>query len=268
VFTIGEFSKITGVTVKALRFYHEQGLLEPSSIDGESGYRYYDASKIETARLIKQLRELDFSLGEIRQIVEADSDEDIVGVVERKQNAIQDELGRLRRIAASLDQFIGEERKSRHIMQSAVFQVQEKTLDPMLIAGVRLRGRYCDCGQGFAKIGRHFGRHVCGPGLLLHYDTEYRELDADFEAAMPIRKGQSVDGVSVRELPGGRCVSLLHQGPYQELGPSYAQVLQYIKQQGQEILMPTREVYLKGPGMIFKGNPRKYLTEIQVLVEP
>jgi DNA-binding transcriptional MerR regulator len=41
VFSIGEFSKITGLTVKTLRFYHEQQLLPPASIDDRSGYRYY-----------------------------------------------------------------------------------------------------------------------------------------------------------------------------------------------------------------------------------
>ncbi|MEX2120445.1 MAG: MerR family DNA-binding transcriptional regulator [Pirellulales bacterium] len=39
-FSIGEFSKITGLTVKTLRFYHEQGLLVPSCVGEETGYRY------------------------------------------------------------------------------------------------------------------------------------------------------------------------------------------------------------------------------------
>jgi DNA-binding transcriptional MerR regulator len=68
VFTIGDFSKITGLTVKTLRFYHEQGLLEPSAVDAETGYRYYDRSKIEAARVITCLRSLDFTLEEIREI--------------------------------------------------------------------------------------------------------------------------------------------------------------------------------------------------------
>ena len=70
----------------------------------------------------------------------------------------------------------------------------------------------------------------------------------------------------MRELPGGPCVALLHQGPYEELGRSYAKILQYIKDEGFEIIRPTREVYLKGPGIIFRGNPKKYLTEIQMLI--
>ena len=84
---------------------------------------------------------------------------------------------------------------------------------------------------------------------------------------MPVRKCKDADGISVRELPGGRCLALLHKGPYEELSRTYAKIMAYVKEKGCNIVMPTREVYLKGPGMIFRGNPKKYLTEIQMLVK-
>jgi effector-binding domain-containing protein len=131
-----------------------------------------------------------------------------------------------------------------------------------------MRGRYDECGHAFARLGRTLGRHICGKPLLLHFDMEYKEKDADFEACMPVRAGaKPSEGISVRDLPGGRCVSLLHKGPYPELGRSYDKILRYVKSHGYEIEVPCREVYIKGPGMIFKGNPQKYLTEIQMLVK-
>ena len=153
-------------------------------------------------------------------------------------------------------------------MAETTYEVQEKVLGPLLIAGVRMKGRYCDCGKGFSKIGRSLGRYISGKAMLLHYDCEYKENDADFEAAMPVRQNKPVDGVSVREIPGGRCVSLIHKGPWDQLSHSYAKITQYVKDKGYRVLSPTREVYLKGPGMIFKGNPKKYLTEIQMFIEP
>ena len=62
MFTIGEFSKITGLTVKTLRFYHEKELLVPAAIDHSSGYRYYDQRNVDAARVIVALRGLEFSL--------------------------------------------------------------------------------------------------------------------------------------------------------------------------------------------------------------
>jgi DNA-binding transcriptional MerR regulator len=77
LYSIGEFSKITGLTVKALRFYHDEGVLTPSCVDRETGYRYYGPEKIETARIIARLRRLDFSLAEIAELlrdIEDDAD--------------------------------------------------------------------------------------------------------------------------------------------------------------------------------------------------
>ena len=83
---------------------------------------------------------------------------------------------------------------------------------------------------------------------------------------MPIRKGQSIDDIEVHELPGGPCISLIHRGPYEQIGEAYQRLTQFAEERGLEIVMPSREIYLKGPGMIFKGNPLRYLTDIQMLI--
>lgn len=266
--TIGELSKITGLSVKTLRFYHEAEVLVPSFVDQDTGYRYYAESKIDEARIIKQLRQLEFPLEEIAEILKNYHDDaDILDYLERQKRTIEDKVRAYREIGTSLDQIISQERKARKTMTEAHYEVETKMLDSLLIAGVRMKGKYGDCGQGFAKIGRQFGRHISGKPFLLHFDAEYKDDDADFEACFPIRKGTSTSEITVRELAGGHCLALLHKGPYEELGRSYQKILTHIKEQGLEILQPTREVYIKGPGMIFKGNPKKYLTEIQMLIE-
>jgi len=268
MYTIGEFSKITGLTIKTLRFYHERGLLVPAYVNDQTGYRHYDVRQIDKARVIAQLRALEFTLEQIADILAASDDEaDILDFLERQRSALETKMREYRGIVQSLDQLIRQEKEARMAVHNSTFQVEEKTLAPLLIAGVRMKGRYQHCGQGFSKIGKAFWRSISGPCFLLHYDNEYKEGDADFEACMPLKKGKDVAGIAVRELPGGKCVSLLHQGPYDQLSRSYAKIVAYIKEKGYEIVMPTREIYIKGPGMIFKGNPKKYLTEIQMLVK-
>jgi effector-binding domain-containing protein len=127
-----------------------------------------------------------------------------------------------------------------------------------------MKGKYSDCGAIFSRLGKAMGRHICGKPLCLYYDGEYREGDADFEPCFPIRKEVTADGISIRTLPAGRYLTLLHRGPYDQLGRSYARILQQADERKQKTSLPTREVYVKGPGMIFKGNPRNYLTEIQL----
>jgi len=92
------------------------------------------------------------------------------------------------------------------------------------------------------------------------------QLRREIERHNRLYYNEAAPEISVRQLPGGKCVCLLHKGPYEQLGHSYAKILGYIKQKGYEIVMPTREIYVKGPGMIFKGNPANYLTEIQIVV--
>jgi DNA-binding transcriptional MerR regulator/predicted transcriptional regulator YdeE len=266
VFTIGEFSKLSGLTVKALRFYHEEGLLVPAFVDPDTGYRYYREEQIEAARVIAWLRGLEFSISDIKTVTDGGTEAGLLDALERHRSRIKEQVKRLQKTARELDQFLSDERQGQ-AMAEILDEVTEKTLEPVLVAGIRMKGRYSDCGKGFGRLGRSFGRLICGKPLLLHYDAEYREDDADFEACMPIRQHKSVEGASVRELPGGRHVALVHKGPYDQMGRSYAKVLKWIKERNYKNTLPTREVYLKGPGMIFRGNPKNYVTEIQIPIE-
>ncbi|HEX7714580.1 MAG TPA: MerR family transcriptional regulator, partial [Bacillota bacterium] len=65
MYKISEFSKISGLTVKALRYYDEQDILKPS-FRADNSYRYYDEEDFKRAGLIALLRNLDFSIPEIR----------------------------------------------------------------------------------------------------------------------------------------------------------------------------------------------------------
>ncbi|MFG0287419.1 MAG: MerR family transcriptional regulator [Rhodopirellula sp. JB044] len=267
MFSIGEFSKMTGLTVKTLRFYHEQGLLTPTHVEAGSGYRFYNESKIETARVIATLRDLDFSLADIKQILRDHHDDaEIISFLESQKDEIRERMRKDREVLRLLEKTIHHEKDATTQMQQATYQVERKSIAPQLVASVRMKGKYSDCGSGFSKIGRKFGRYISGKPMMLHHDNEYRAEDANFDAAMPIKRGESTDEITVQELPGGECLSLMHLGPYEELGRSYEKILKQSKADNIEIDMPTREIYHKGPGMIFKGNPKRYLTEIQFMI--
>src|SRR4051794_2450788 len=69
--TIGDFSRMTFLTVKALRHYHDVGLLEPARTDPHSGYRYYRADQVAQAHLIRRLRDLELPLEDVRTVLTA-----------------------------------------------------------------------------------------------------------------------------------------------------------------------------------------------------
>lgn len=264
-YTVGEFSKVTGLSIKTLRFYHEKGILAPTRIDEASGYRYYNEHAVEQARVIVWLREMEFSLDDIAEILkQSEDDSDLLNRLELQKLQIAQRMRREREILRALETLISNERAARDAVRNAGFTIEEKTPEPMLIAGLRMRGKYSDCGKGFGQLARAVGRVISGKPFCLYYDAEYKDDDADIETCFPIRKEIRADGISVRTLPTQRCLSLMHRGPYLQLGRSYQKLLRTAEQRGLQLLLPTREIYVKGPGMIFRGNPRNYLTEIQL----
>ena len=67
MYRIGDFAKLTGCSVKTLRYYDEIDLLKPSSIDNFTNYRYYSENELEVYRKIEHLKKLGFTLDEIKE---------------------------------------------------------------------------------------------------------------------------------------------------------------------------------------------------------
>ncbi|MDA7950525.1 MAG: MerR family transcriptional regulator [Pirellulaceae bacterium] len=263
--SIGEFSRATGITVKTLRFYHEKGLLVPDHIDADSSYRYYRKEKIDTAKVITTLRKLELPLREIESILLSyQADLDILSFLETHQKNLHQRLSDLQTASNSLEALIRIEKEQRNPMPTTDFTIQEKELPTQLIASITMRGKYSDCSKGFAKLGKYFWSQANGKPFMLYYDKEYKEDDAHFATCFPIKKGTSKDDIEVWELPAGKCLSLMHKGCYDTLRNSYEKIIPAVKERG-NLVCPSREIYHKGPGMLFKGNPKNYLTEIQIL---
>jgi DNA-binding transcriptional MerR regulator len=266
-FSIGEFSKMTSLSIKSLRLYHEKELLVPAEVDKFTSYRYYNEANYERAKSIKILKAFDFTLAEIKEILDdCDDESELLPQLEKKLQEIESKIHRYHEISRSIEDIIQFEREST-MTDNKEFEVEEKDLETILIAGYRMKGKYQDVGKGITLLYKKLGRHVNGKSMTLYYDGEYKEDDADFETCFPVRKGKDEDGISVRELKGGKCVSLIHKGPYETLGDSYKKVYAYLNEKGYKTKLPSREVYIKAPGWIFKGNPKNYLTEIQILIE-
>ncbi len=267
MFSIGQFSRIAGLTVKTIRLYHEKGLLIPGWVDEKTGYRFYSERNLEQARAISYLRSMEFPLTEIKEILDHFAeDADVLVFLEKHRETIARKLEQLNTVALSLDEIIRKEKEAKTMLAENQFAVDEKELSDIEVVGLRWKGRYDETGKAFQQLGRLAGRHICGAGMNLYYDNEFKEEDADIESCFPIRSMKEPGALSLHRLPGGRCIFLVHKGPYEQLGRSYAKVMEYIQSKKYQMVMPIREVYLKGPGMIFRGNPKKQLTEIQIMI--
>ncbi len=265
--SIGEFSRVTRLSIKALRLYHEKGLLVPDRVSLESKYRYYSSAAVDKARIIVSLRDMGFSLDEIGAILaESRTDREIAAAAQAKLVEVERNLGRVRDMKANLELFLRRvEEKEAPIDRASDVSVED--LPEILVCGIRFKGRYGDVGPYFGRLYKACGRAARGKPYNLYYDGEYKSEDADIEVAVEVKAPVEAEGVGCHSLPGGRAVTLVHKGRYENLGRSYQKVFEYIRDKGLESLLPSREQYLRGPGMIFRGNPRRYLTRIVVPVK-
>src|SRR5215510_14928608 len=133
-YSIGEFSQITGLSAKTLRFYHEKGLLAPTSVDETTGYRFYDESKIEKARVIMRLRQMEFSIEDILSVfAQCSDDADILNHLERQKQSLQQRISEDRDIVRSLSEIITKEKQAKQLLEAGNFSVEEKSIQPMLV---------------------------------------------------------------------------------------------------------------------------------------
>lgn len=100
--TIGEFSRITHLSVKALRRYHESGLLEPASVDAHSSYRRYSLDQVPTAQLIHRFRDLDMPLSEIARVVSTPDPGERASLIRAHLERLERQLDSTRAAVSSL----------------------------------------------------------------------------------------------------------------------------------------------------------------------
>ena len=261
MYQIGEFSKMTKLTVKTLRYYDEAGLLTPSCRE-ENGYRLYSDSDYSKAKLITMLRGFGFSIGELRDVLEHyENSNDLRYYLAEKESQIEAHIRDYRSLMRKMDAFLSLPEQEESTMD---YKVEIRELEPTLIASIRFKGRYEDTGKYFAKLFGTVKDKATGAPFNLYYDGEYRETDADIEVCVPVREPVSGAEVKTRSLPAMRAIVTTHVGPYDKLGDAYKAVTDYAEANHLEMKTPSRETYVKGPGMIFKGNPNRYETEIAV----
>jgi effector-binding domain-containing protein len=268
VFKIGDFSRLSQVTVKALRYYDELGLLKPAHVDRFTGYRYYSATQLPRLNRILALKDLGFALEQMKPFLEQQaSPEQIRGMLHLRRSELQQhidkEQARLARVEARLRQIEQED-------EMPAYDVVLKPVEAQMIVGVRrVIPTYPNVAELFEELLGMLETHrlqVTGPAMSIYYDGEYRERDVDVEAAIPVSAaGKGSSDAPVRELPGAETMAcLVHHGPYDTIYQAYNALLEWTEANNYRIDGPDREVYLQGPDKA--SSPVEYVTELQVPV--
>ena len=261
---IGEFSRLARVSVKALRLYDRLKLLSPARTDEWSGYRYYSGEQLPRLNAILALKDLGFSLEQIKRLLdEGLSEAQIRAMLEMKREEVEQTMQaareRLDRVEARL------KRMDREGGVLGGYEVVLKKVEALRVASVRdTLSAYSDVGRLFDELSGYAERHGIRSSawISVWHDREYRDEDVDGEAAFATEDSLPEDGrIRENHLPAVESMAAtVHHGSFGTIGSAYAALLDWIEANGYRVAGPNREIYLRGGD---RQDDPDYITEVQ-----
>ena len=261
---IGEFSKLSRVSVRMLRHYDEIGLLKPAEIDCFTDYRYYREDQLPTVGRITALKDMGFSLSDIVKILEVYDDRE---QLERFFSARQRELEELSRDTAHRLTLLEAARERLRKEETMSYNVTIRTIPERYAATVRMTiPRYEDEGMVWGLLTEETCRMnlveadpcLCAVTFL---DGEYKEENVEVMAWKTV-KGIYPDTEHVRflTLPEVQVASCTYQGSYTLISDVYAAVVAWIEANGYDFGGPMFNIYHVSPHET--RNPEEFVTEV------
>jgi DNA-binding transcriptional MerR regulator len=195
---IGEFSRLSQVTIKALRYYDDMGLLIPAQIDKFTGYRYYTVEQLPRIHRIIAFKELGLSLEQIANLLADDVSSDHIREILRQQEAeikqrIIDEQARLAQVAFRLRMIDMED-------QMPTLDVIVKSVPPLRALALRTsisqENLVANLLAFQAEVEGAMAQHdikLVGPWTEIHYVEEFQIDFQDVEFVLPVADTQTED---------------------------------------------------------------------------
>jgi len=247
MFRIGDFARLSRVSVKTLRFYDEVGLLKPTYVDRATGYRYYSATLLPRLNRILAFKDLGLSLGEIIHLLEGGLPAGRVReLLHCRREALARRIERERAQLAEVETWLARIEQSGRVPDH---EVTIKRVAPRLVASVRgVLPSYADVEDLFDELHGHL-KHRGAPlerGAIWHSCAGQRRR-IDCEAIVFLREPAPNAGrAQVYELPDETVACIIHQGSDETCGQAYRAARSWITSHGYAIAGPNRELYWQG----------------------
>ncbi|GHO70341.1 MerR family transcriptional regulator [Ktedonobacter sp. SOSP1-52] len=266
---IGEFARLSQVSIKTLRHYDALNVLRPARIYPESGYRLYEIGQLVDMVRILALKDCGFTLEEIARLLQTYDTKTVEALLHQRiaaqEQLVADEQARLQRMIARTQQLADADRVP-------LYDVALKQTEPLTLVGLR------QCVATTAEIGpfaqmvmRHCEQHgVVSSGPLIHLYYDESQLDEGFDlfvgmsvTALP----PSLADLCCERLAGGEQVAcVIYRGDYRNISSAYSALDRWLSTSSYRIAGPCREIYHLNP--THTDDPASYITEIQYPLLP
>lgn len=243
--SIGDFAVMTGLSRKALRHYHDIGILEPAQVDDHTGYRFYDTGQVDHAHIIRRFRALGMSIPDIKALLSADQAAARIGIITTHLAHMEEQLQQTRDTVGALREMLSPVRapaevELRHEPALSVWSIGASIdiaeIDDWFMTALDTLRDAVDAGRG--------ERSEFTPGGL--YERELF-LETHGQATLFVAAPQFTQppaGICAQVLPRGDFAILTHPGGHQGIDRSYAALGTYVNENLISHQGPIRESYL------------------------
>lgn len=261
---IGDFSKLSRIGIRMLRYFDEKGLLKPYEIDNLTGYRYYHESQLTTASTIVALQKMGFSISVISEILNCESDpEKLEEFFTEQKNIInenyQNSLRQLQLLETSLSQI----RKDEYKMKYSVIL---KELPKMKVASIR---QFIPSYEDEAILWHQLmpvltNKKVSYPNpcysSAIFHDKEHKESNVDVEIQIAVDRDYSNEGdIIFKERPEILVASVTFKGHYNQIHLVNETVAHWLSNNNYIFDGPMFNIYHVIPAT--ENNPDNWITE-------
>lgn len=262
---IGDFSKLSRISIRMLRHYDEIGLLVPISTDNFTSYRYYSEAQLPIANRITALKDMGFSLSTISQILKIYEDKQALSqFLAIKQTELLEEVMETKHRLLLLETAIKRLEKDGTVMS---YNVTLKVLPERYVASVRNKiPAYNQEGLLWNVLMKETStlQLQCEDpcySLAIFHDGEYKEADVDVEVQMSVKGNyKDTEHVVFKTVAPIQIASATYTGSYDKITEVNEAVANWVQDNGYEFDGVNFCIYHVSPSQT--QNPEEFVTEV------
>jgi DNA-binding transcriptional MerR regulator len=241
--SIGDFSRATHLSVKTLRYYHQEGVLEPLEIDEGSGYRRYSVEQIPTAQVIHRFRDLGMPVDDVRRVITAPDPAARNALISRHLQRLEEELGKTQAAVASLRDLLDH--------PATEWPVEHRRVPAMRVAAITEEVETAHVGAWYqGALGELYatlsaqGLALAGAAGGVYADGLFADERGEATVYLPVSGAvEELGRVRERELPAVELAVVTHDGPDTGVDRAYGALAAYVTRHALAVAGPIREFY-------------------------
>ncbi|WP_144555978.1 MerR family transcriptional regulator [Bacillus sp. X1(2014)] len=267
-FSIGEMAKLHNTTIKTLRYYDEIDLLKPIHTDRNNGYRYYSTEQFEHLNTIHYLKELGFSLNEIKGHLKHRDIDGFLYLLEEQKRLTEEKMKELERINRRFQNRIKDIKLAREVKELEVPFIKERKERRI----VRLMERISSEPELEVSLRRleslsnmSSSIFIGGVGLTISINNILNNKFNEYNSIFILVEDDDIQSPLVTSLPEGKYACIYYNGNHNKSSEYYSSLLKCIQDNGFQIIGDSIERTIIDH--YISGSKEDYLTEIQIPIK-